>query len=113
MTRKPSCLISCSHSAPVGGWDALVGRQGGMKPTGSGMDLAIRGWRRACQNEISGSMRYPQEAHWCRESPRPRARVRSGRNSAWAGGAGTPLNGIIGVSEMLREDADALKQDVE
>jgi hypothetical protein len=27
MTRKPSCLISCSHSAPVGGCGALVGRQ--------------------------------------------------------------------------------------
>ena len=25
----------------------------------------------------------------------------------------TPLNAIIGVSEMLREDAEALKQDVE
>ena len=31
---KPSCLIPCSHSAPVGGCTALVGKQGAMKPTG-------------------------------------------------------------------------------
>jgi hypothetical protein len=37
MTRKPSCLISCSHASPVGGCGALVGRHGGMKPSGRGM----------------------------------------------------------------------------
>jgi hypothetical protein len=36
MTRKPSCLISCSHSAPVGGCGALLGRQGGTKPPSQG-----------------------------------------------------------------------------
>jgi hypothetical protein len=30
-------LISCSHSDPVGGCCALVGRHGGMKPGGRGM----------------------------------------------------------------------------
>src|SRR5262249_60570081 len=34
MTRKPSCLISCSHNAPVGGCMAVVGRHGGTKPAG-------------------------------------------------------------------------------
>jgi hypothetical protein len=28
ITRKPSCLISCSHSGPRGGCGADVGRQG-------------------------------------------------------------------------------------
>jgi hypothetical protein len=37
MTRKPSCLISCSHASPVGGADVLVGRHGGTKPSGRGM----------------------------------------------------------------------------
>src|SRR4029450_10231387 len=37
MTRKSSCLISCSHASPVGGCCALVGRQGGTKPGGRGM----------------------------------------------------------------------------
>ncbi len=32
--RKPSCLISCSHSAPEGGFDAFIGRHGGMNPAG-------------------------------------------------------------------------------
>src|SRR5260221_11529065 len=34
MIRNPSCLISCSHASPVGGFGALVGRHGGMKPDG-------------------------------------------------------------------------------
>jgi hypothetical protein len=34
MMRKPSCLISCSHSAPKGGVWAFVGRHGAMKPDG-------------------------------------------------------------------------------
>src|ERR1700738_3486832 len=34
MTRKPSCLISCNHSAPEGGCGALIGRHGEMKPAG-------------------------------------------------------------------------------
>jgi hypothetical protein len=32
--RKPSCLISCSHSSPDGGCGADVGRHGAMKPAG-------------------------------------------------------------------------------
>src|SRR3954464_6943114 len=35
MTRNPSCLISCSHSAPEGGFGAFTGRYGGMNPAGS------------------------------------------------------------------------------
>ena len=35
MTRYPSCLPSCSHSSPVGGCGADVGRHGAMKPDGS------------------------------------------------------------------------------
>ena len=42
-TRKPSCLISWSYVSPVGGCGALVGRQGGTKPTGRGM-AAYRAW---------------------------------------------------------------------
>jgi hypothetical protein len=34
MTRKPSCLISCSHTAPDGGLGAFVGKHGGMNPDG-------------------------------------------------------------------------------
>src|SRR6478672_6504977 len=34
MTRKPSCLISCSHKVPEGGRWAFVGRQGWMNPAG-------------------------------------------------------------------------------
>ena len=34
ITRKPSCLISCSHSAPQSGCGAEVGRQGATKPAG-------------------------------------------------------------------------------
>src|SRR5215468_3880912 len=36
MTRKPSCLISCSQNDPEGGCGALVGRHGGMNPVGKG-----------------------------------------------------------------------------
>jgi hypothetical protein len=36
ITRKPSCLISCSHALPRGGSLALVGRQGGTKPGNTG-----------------------------------------------------------------------------
>jgi hypothetical protein len=39
---KPSCLISCSHASPLGGCDALVGRQGGIKPGGSDMVLGYQ-----------------------------------------------------------------------
>jgi hypothetical protein len=35
--RKPSCLISCSHSGPEGGCWALVGRHGAIKPSGRGL----------------------------------------------------------------------------
>jgi hypothetical protein len=31
---EPSCLISCSHRSPEGGWAADVGRHGAMKPAG-------------------------------------------------------------------------------
>jgi hypothetical protein len=34
MTRKPSCLISCSHISPEGGRSALVGRHGAINPAG-------------------------------------------------------------------------------
>ena len=34
ITRKPSCLISCSQSSPLGGCGAEVGRHGAMKPAG-------------------------------------------------------------------------------
>src|SRR3974390_1069397 len=34
ITRKPSCLISCSHSSPDGGCEAELGRHGAMKPAG-------------------------------------------------------------------------------
>ena len=37
-TRKPSRLISCSHSGPRGGCGADVGRQG-RKPGGSNLEL--------------------------------------------------------------------------
>ena len=37
MTRKPSCLISCTQVSPLGGCGALVGRQGGTKPRGRDM----------------------------------------------------------------------------
>jgi hypothetical protein len=49
ITRKPSCLISCSHTVPAGGRGALVGRHGAMKPSGrvrgrnGGMALEFRG----------------------------------------------------------------------
>src|SRR3984893_6256875 len=33
MSRKPSCLISCSHRSPEGGLAAGVGRHGQTKPT--------------------------------------------------------------------------------
>src|ERR1700686_5678073 len=35
MTRKPSCLISCSQRGPDGGRGAIMGRHGGMKPAGN------------------------------------------------------------------------------
>src|SRR5262245_66195875 len=35
MTRKPSCLISCTQVSPLGGSGALVGRQDGTKPRGN------------------------------------------------------------------------------
>src|SRR5256884_4609262 len=35
MMRKPSCLISCSHSSPDEGVSALVGRQAAKKCAGS------------------------------------------------------------------------------
>jgi hypothetical protein len=34
MMRKPSCLISCSHSLPEGSLSVLVGRHGAMNPAG-------------------------------------------------------------------------------
>jgi hypothetical protein len=34
MTRKPSCLISCSHSLPEGSLSVLLGRHGAMNPVG-------------------------------------------------------------------------------
>src|SRR5258707_10226625 len=34
MTRKPSCLISCSHISPEGGRSAFVGRHGAINPAG-------------------------------------------------------------------------------
>src|SRR5262245_38977115 len=36
MTRKPSCLISCSHLSPDGSLSVLVGRHGAMNPAGLG-----------------------------------------------------------------------------
>src|ERR1700730_8214458 len=47
MTRKPSCLISCSHSFPDVGAEALVGRHGAMKPGGRGREYSDMGrWDR-------------------------------------------------------------------
>src|ERR1700730_13396791 len=63
MTRKPSCLISCSHSFPDGGAEALVGRHGAMKPGGSGREYSDMGrWDRrhlrgGQQNRGSGGPR--------------------------------------------------------
>ncbi len=34
ITRKPSCLISCTQCSPEGGCGADVGRHGAMKPGG-------------------------------------------------------------------------------
>src|ERR1700730_9566893 len=63
MTRKPSCMISCSHSFPDGGAEALVGRHGAMKPGGSGREYSDMGrWDRrrlrgGQQNRGSGGPR--------------------------------------------------------
>jgi hypothetical protein len=54
--RKPSCLISCSHSGPDGGRSAREGRQGGIWPRGRrapgftmGLgDRAVQGHWRGC-----------------------------------------------------------------
>jgi hypothetical protein len=37
ITRKPSCLISCTQRPPEGGCPADTGRQGAMKPAGNGL----------------------------------------------------------------------------
>src|SRR5712672_3385127 len=66
MTRKPSCLISCSHASPLGGCGALVGRQGGMKPDGRGIARPIECWRGARQTRGSGkdALRHPAPRGW-------------------------------------------------
>src|SRR5207342_1410372 len=60
MTRKPSCLISCSHSSPEGGCGALIGRHGAMKPGGKVREVSnIRGdWnrRRSRGGQIRGEL---------------------------------------------------------
>src|SRR5262249_7003151 len=38
ITRKPSCLISCSHRSPEGNLSVFVGRHGAMKPA----DMALQ-----------------------------------------------------------------------
>jgi adenylate cyclase len=49
---------------------------------------------------------------WCASPMRAQA-VTSAFNSNMSHELRTPLNAIIGVSEMLREDAEAAKQDLE
>jgi hypothetical protein len=52
MSRKPLCLISCSHASPEGGWGALVGRHGAMKPAGKAREC-----RGMSESGIRGSSR--------------------------------------------------------
>jgi hypothetical protein len=51
MTRKPSCLISCSQASPEAGCGALLGRQGGTKPRGRGMARLLEPPRQEVSNE--------------------------------------------------------------
>src|ERR1700730_15323215 len=89
MTRKPSCLISCSQMAPEGGCGADVGRQGAMKPGGSVREYSGMGrWDRrrsrgGQQNWFSkatkflhdGSSLYPRFHAGARIANRPTNRV--------------------------------------
>jgi hypothetical protein len=53
MTRKPSNLISCSHSRPEG-VGALLGRHGGTKPAGK---------VRECSDMTVNPIKYPASQH--------------------------------------------------
>src|SRR5262249_51422760 len=51
-SRKPSCLISCSHGLPEGSLSVLVGRHGAMNPAGTvrcNIMLIARGYSRVSQ----------------------------------------------------------------
>src|SRR5262249_16842503 len=57
MTRKPSCLISCSHSLPEGSLSVLVGRHGAMNPAGRvrcNIAPIAKGYTRASQAFFKG-----------------------------------------------------------
>ena len=61
ITRKPSCLISCSQSAPEGGRGADVGGHGAMKPGGMGRRhrrIAHRGDHPITGGEQLGACRH-------------------------------------------------------
>jgi hypothetical protein len=47
ITRKPSCLISCSHSGPEGGRSVFVGRHGAINAADSGATGKFRNLRAA------------------------------------------------------------------
>src|ERR1700736_4026280 len=57
MTRKPSCLISCSQASPEGGWAADVGRHGATTPAGKarGRNDMAAGYVECCANGVESA----------------------------------------------------------
>jgi hypothetical protein len=58
--RKSSCLISCSHAAPDGGFLAFIGRQGATKLERMALD------RPAARNLQIRDARNQYGGLWCR-----------------------------------------------
>src|SRR6266487_1533903 len=88
MTRKPSCLISCSHRPPEGSLSVLVGRHGAMNPAGRvrcNMRKQIELGRDDCNFTIKsphffaeGRLGHGAERGMCCDKSRPVAPWRAG-----------------------------------
>src|SRR5262245_41384568 len=73
MMRKPSCLISCSHSPPDGSVSAFVGRHGSMKPVGRvrirnmavyrAADARMRVGKNSCRPRVLTLLRQRNSQH--------------------------------------------------
>src|SRR5262245_31961275 len=98
MTRKPSCLISCSHRPPEGSVSAFVGRHGSMKPAGRALirNMAVYRAHPAVESNHPDRGRRPARVSACVGRPATWAHGQS-RWGSW----GTAKGGPIGFPEKF------------
>src|SRR5258707_4184357 len=81
MTRKPSCLISCSHISPEGGRSAFVGRHGAINPAGRGRSFNTSALIEMMTQQDNFWLGKWKKTIWSSSAQRLRVRTASGTMS--------------------------------